>query len=406
MIPYEEALELALRSVEPLGTVCLPLERAAGSILAEDVRSETDLPPFDRAAMDGYAVRSSDLGAGGAELRLVGEVAAGAGPGRAVGPGECARVFTGAMVPEGADSVVMQEAAELPRPGVVRFRAPAAPGENVARRGEDVRAGQVVLERGRPVDAAAVALAAAAGCDRLEVVRRPAVSVLSTGSELVPAGSRARPPQTNDANGPALLARLRAAGFDASFLGIARDDPQELRAALERGLQSDCLVVTGGVSVGELDLVPGVLNELGVETVFSGVAIKPGKPTRFGARGRTAVWGLPGNPVSALVVTELLVLPVLRKMAGVMSFRPRPLRGILAGGVRKKPGRRLFAPARAAQGASHLDVEPLESHGAADLAAYARANALLTLREDSAGAAAGDEVELYALEAFGPMGGG
>ena len=404
MIPFEEALRIALEGVSVLDARRVPVTQASGLILAEDAASDTDLPPFDRAAMDGYAVRSADLAEPGCELVVTGEIAAGEEPTLEVAPGECVRIFTGAVTPEGADAVVMQE---ITSPGEsegrVRFAEAVEPGANIARRGEDVRAGDVVLRAGTRLGAARIALAAAAGVAELEVIPRPRVSVLSTGSELVPPGRPVRPGQIRDANGPALISRIESAGFAATFLGIARDDAAETTAKIEAGLESDCLLVSGGVSVGDRDFVPEVLKELGVEFHFSRVAVKPGKPTKFGLRGRRAVFGLPGNPVSALVITELLVLPVLRRMAGHEDAAPRARRGTLTGDARKKRGRRLFAPARlvnagADEGPDLPEVEPLEYHGSADLAAYSRADVLFTLPAESAGEPAGAEVDFYVRE--------
>jgi molybdopterin molybdotransferase len=404
MIPFEEALRMALEGVNVLDARRVPLTQASGLILAEDAASDTDLPPFDRAAMDGYAVRSADLTESGRELVVVGEVTAGEEPALEIAPGQCVRIFTGAVTPEGADAVAMQE---ITSPGGgegrVRFAEAVEPGANIAKRGEDVRAGDVVLRAGARLGAARIALAAAAGVAELTVIPRPSVSVLSTGSELVPAGRPVRPGQIRDANGPALVSRIGSAGFAATFLGIAPDDADETTAKIEAGLESDCLVISGGVSVGDRDFVPEVLRDLGVEFRFSRVAVKPGKPTKFGLRGAQVVFGLPGNPVSALVVAELLVLPVLRRMAGREDTTPRARRGRLTRDTRKKKGRRLFAPARlvdagAGEGTGLPEVEPLEYHGSADLAAYSRTDVLFTLPAESAGEPAGAEVDFYVRE--------
>lgn len=419
MIPFEEALFAALEGARPLEARRVPLAEAVGLFLAEDAVSDTDLPPFDRSAMDGYALRASDLAEAGGELEVTGEISAGEEPAVQVAPGECVRIFTGAVVPEGADAVAIQEIASrvVAREGGedrVRFAKAVEKGANIARRGEDVRADEVLLRAGTRLGAAEIALAAAAGLVQFSVIPRPCVSVLSTGNELVPPGGPVRPGRIRDANGPALVARLRSAGFDTvSFLGIAPDDAAETTSKIERGLESDCLLVSGGVSVGDRDIVPEVLEQLGVEFRFTSVAIKPGKPTKFGLKGRHVVFGLPGNPVSALVVTELFVLPALRKMAGEPGSARDVLRnwrrGTLTAEVRKKAGRRMFAPgrladARAGEGAHAgparlcAEIEPLEYHGSADLAAYSRANVVFTLPAEAVGARAGDGVEFYMRE--------
>ncbi len=404
MISFEEARRIALGRARALPARSVPLVDAAGLVLSEDLRSETDLPPFDRSAMDGYAVRADDLARAGQELALAGEVGAGEAPSLVVGAGECARIFTGAVVPEGADTVVMQEVTEAAGAGRVRFREAAKGGANIARRGEDVRKGERILEAGRRLRAAELALAAAAGVADVAITPRPRVAVLSTGDELVPAGSPVRPGEIRDANGPAIAARLSSAGFEVKSLGIARDDPAETRAKVEQGLACECLVMSGGVSVGDRDFVPAALREMGVEILFEKVAMKPGRPLKFGVKGGVVVWGLPGNPVSVLIATELFVLPVLRKMSGVAGPGPRARRGTLASDYRKKPGRRVFVPARLAEqdgpdgGDQPPEVEPVEYHGSGDVSGYAQADAILTLPADSTGAAAGERVDYYLRE--------
>lgn len=397
MIPYEEALRLALSAVRSGAPVEVPLVDAVGCVLAEDVHSDTDLPPFDRSAMDGYAARAADVSRKGARLKVIGTIAAGDRPDVTVGEGEAVRIFTGAAVPEGADTVVMQEVTERSSDGVtVRFDAAAEAGDNIALRGEDIRSGDVALKAGATVRAGEVSLAAAVGRATLSVHRRPRIAIVSTGDELVAPGSPAEFGKIRDANGPALVARFRAAGFDATHLGIAADRPAAIGELLEQALEYECAVVSAGVSVGDRDLVPDALSKLGVEFVFTRVAMKPGKPTKLGVRGETVVLGLPGNPVSALAAVEVLFLPMLMKMAGHGDPPPRGS-GVLAGSVRKKTGRRLFAPALIEMNAGGAPrVIPVESNGSADLVALSKANAYLTLTAEATGAEAGDEVEFHA----------
>jgi molybdopterin molybdotransferase len=390
MIPYEEALAIALRSAPVGAATDVSLVDAVGCVLAEDVTSDTDLPPFNRSAMDGYAVRASDLAEPGVRLKVVGTMAAGDRPGITVSAGEAVRIFTGAAVPEGADTVVMQEETEASAYGTpVLFTRAAKEGANIAVRGEDMREGDVALRAGTEVRASEVSLAAAVGRATLRVHRRPRIAVVSTGDELVAPGSPVVFGQIRDANGPALVARLRRAGFEATHLGIAPDRRADLEPLLERALEFDCAIVSAGVSVGDLDLVPEALADLGVRFDYEKVAMKPGRPTKLGRRGDTAVVGLPGNPSSALIVMEVLFLPMLRKMAG-FDEPLRLLPGTLSGRVKKKAGRRLFAPARVEAGSA--TVVPVECHGSADLVALRNANALLTLPVEVTVAEEGDEV--------------
>jgi len=399
VIAFEEALDIIMRIATPLEAMQSPIEAAYGAVLAEDVASDVDLPPFDRAAMDGYALMAEDAPEAGRSLDIVGVVAAGDVFEGALAKGECLRIYTGAPVPEGVDAVVKQESTTPSADGrTVRLDAAARRGENIALRGEDTRAGERVLSAGTRMRSAEVALAAAAGRAEVAVTRRPRVAVLSTGSELVPPGEPVRPGQIRDANGPSLTARLRAEGCETRYLGIASDDRRSIRTALERGLESDCLVVTAGVSVGDRDLVPEVLGELGVSLLFTRVAMKPGKPTTFGTREGSAVFGLPGNPVSALIGVELFCVPYLGRVSGGAARPPATRTGVLTGEITKKAGRRLFAPA-VRTGASSADglplVEPVRTHGSADLVAHSRAGIIVTVPAQAVRAGPGDEVEIY-----------
>jgi molybdopterin molybdotransferase len=401
MIPFEEALRIALENAPVLAARRMPLADAGGLVLGANVLSTTDLPPFNRSAMDGYAIRAADVAEPNVELEIEGVVPAGEAPTFTVSEGKCARIFTGAVVPEGADTVVMQEVTESAGETRVRFLEAAKPKTNIAWRGEDVREGEVVLEAGRALRAAEVSLASAVGVAEVAAIPRPRVAVLSTGNELVPAGPSIKPGEIRDANGPALMARLASAGFAPTFLGVARDDPGDTREKIEEGLSYDCLIMSGGVSVGDLDFVPQVLRELGVEMLFERVAMKPGKPIKFGRLGGTLVWGLPGNPVAVLVGAELLVLPSLRRMSGAANCAPRARTGTLTRECRKKAGRRGFLPARLVrQGEDDAapGVEPVEYHGSGDIVGYSRSDVIFTLPADSSCVAAGETVEYYLRE--------
>jgi molybdopterin molybdotransferase len=404
MTPFIEALDTVLASVRPLGSASVELDEAAGYVLAKDVVSDVDLPPFDRAAMDGYAVRTDDLAAPGAVLRVIARVGAGeSAEGLSFGPGECCRIFTGAPVPSCADAVIQQEFAEAGGgTDDVRFTAAARSGENIARRGEDVRSGARVLEAGRALRPSDMSIAAAAGAGTLEVVRRARVTVLSTGDELVAPGEAVQQGQIRDANGPALTALFRAAGFAARFAGISRDNREDVRRHICAALDGcDILAVSAGVSVGDRDFVPEALAEAGFELRIESIAIKPGKPTKFGMRGAQAVFGIPGNPVSALVVAELLVLPALRRMSGMEAAACQLKRGVLIGALRKKTGRMYFAPARidgSVDERGRTRIDPVATHGSADAASFAEANCLVALGADIRTAEAGEEVEYYERE--------
>lgn len=342
-----EALAAVLESAQPLPAEHVPAATATGRILAEEIVSGRTLPPADCSAMDGYALRAGDLaGASAAAPRTLSvrfEVAAGGGASAAVGPGEAARIFTGAPLPPGADTVVRQEDTER-RGDLVRVQVAAPAGENVRPAGEDVRAGDSVLLPGACLGPAEVGLLASLGRSQVAVHQRPRVAILSGGDELIevdgdPAGGR-----IVSSNSHSLAAQCREAGAEPFYLGIARDTPEALEAVLRRGLRADVLVSSAGVSVGDRDYVRPVLEKLGCTLVFWGIEIRPGHPLvfgRFGERG-PLVFGLPGNPVSAMVTFEQFVRPLLRRQLGhTRLFRP-VLRARLGEAFRKKAGRLHF----------------------------------------------------------------
>lgn len=377
IIPATLAQRLIADHARPLGDENVDLSRAAGRVLAEAVAAPEDLPAFDHSAMDGYAARSADLRAaspaGPVSLALRGRRAAGEGEPLEVGPGETARIFTGAAIPTGADCVVMQERATATE-GRVSFPAAAPSGQHVRARGEDVRAGQVVLRPGSVLRPYEIGLLAALGIGRVQVSRRPRVGVLATGDELLASG----PGRIRNSNGPALCAALARWGIPAADLGAAADRPEELRAALRRaGPTIDVLLVTGGVSVGDLDLTRAALAGEGFEEVFWRVAIKPGKPLAFFSAGRRLAFGLPGNPVAALLCLEEFVRPALEGLEGLeLRFPSYHLRGRTLNAYPEAAGRRqyLFCEAKSAGDAFELGI--IRPQGSAMLGMACRANAL------------------------------
>ncbi|HEX9243234.1 MAG TPA: gephyrin-like molybdotransferase Glp, partial [Anaeromyxobacter sp.] len=305
-----------LADVAPLPGERVPLAEALGRALAEDLVAATDLPAFDASTMDGYALRSGDARRAGARLPVAFEVFAGKPAPGPLPAGACCRIFTGAPLPEGADAVEPQE--EVRRKGGAAVLArPAVRGRFVRRRGSDVARGTVAARAGSELDPGTIALAAGLGRPELAVHRRPRVAILPTGDEVVPVGTHPAPGQIVETNGHALAAAARAVGAEPILLPAAGDDPRALRRALAATRGVDALVTTGGVSVGERDLVRAALAAAGARLDFWRVAMRPGKPFAFGRWGRTAVFGLPGNPTSALVTFELFVRPALRALAGL-----------------------------------------------------------------------------------------
>jgi molybdopterin molybdotransferase len=324
LIEYPEAERLVLENTHLLPTQETPLEESLGLALARDLTATTDSPPFDNSAVDGYALRSRDADVGRV-FPVVDEAPAGRPAEKSVGEGEAIKIFTGGVIPDGADTVVMVENTSGWGETFELKKAPA-PGNNIRASGEDTRKGDVILRAGTEIGSPEIALAATQGYGALPVYRRPKVVVLSTGTELVEPGTRdLEPGEIFDSNSYAIVAAAREAGAEARRLYAASDDADTLRSAIEEALTTaDVVVTSGGVSVGEKDLVKSTMLDLGVEQVFWGVKFKPGKPLFYGTRGETRLFGLPGNPVSATVCFDLFVRPALMRMtARKDKNRPR-----------------------------------------------------------------------------------
>jgi len=361
LLSLAEAQARVLERVELLAGEPVPVARAAGRVLAEDAHAVVDLPPFPSSAMDGFAVRSADTPG---RLPVVGRIAAGVPAPRALESGEAMAIATGGVVPDGADSVVPIEYV-VEDDNAVQIETAVGHRDNVRPRAGDVAAGEVVVARGARLLAAQIGALAAAGVDTVVCGRRPRVAVLATGTELRRPGETLGPGEVYEANAVLLASALTTAGADIDILPAVPDDDAAHRAALEVGLMADVLVTSGGVSVGPHDLVRGLLRELGVEEVFWGVSVKPGKPVAFGVRGGTLVFGLPGNPVSSLVGCELFVRPAVLALQGSAQPGPVYAEGRLARAVRRNSKRDEFLRARTQVSDDGVVLEPVtgqESH--------------------------------------------
>ncbi|HEX3869022.1 MAG TPA: gephyrin-like molybdotransferase Glp, partial [Pirellulales bacterium] len=351
---------------------------------------------------DGYAVQAADLANGVGNLQVIEEVVAGDVPKHLVRQGQVTRIMTGAPLPEGADSVVMFERTTTIAPDRIEFDDPRfEAGQNIARRASSMRAGQCVLNAGSVLRGIEIGLLAEVGRTEVRAIPRPTVAVLATGNELVDSHQRPTAGQIRNTNGPMLMACLDECGVSATDLGIARDDHEGLREAIERGLDCDVLLISGGVSAGVLDLVPGVLAELGVEQVFHKVRVKPGKPLWFGvqphASGPRLVFGLPGNPVSGYVCFQLFVRSALVRLAGREDVGLARLSATLASEQKQRGDRATYAPARVTFCPQGAAVESVGWKGSGDLAGLSRANALVCFPAGDRIFAAGEQIDVLLL---------
>ena len=393
LLTREDALELVLQHARPLATKEVSIGEAVGRFLGEDARAVVDLPPFPSSAMDGFAIRAVDTPG---RLPVVARVAAGVPAARALQAGEAMAIATGGVVPEGADSVIPIEYV-VESDNSIEIPETVVQGDNVRPRGGDVAAGEVVVPRGARLGAAQVGALAAAGLDRVVCARRPRVAVLATGTELRGPGETLGPGEIYEANGVLVAAALASAGADIEALPAVADDESAHRAALERGLEADVLVTSGGVSVGPHDLVRSILRELGVEEVFWGVAVKPGKPLAFGVRGETLVFGLPGNPVSSLVGCELFVRPALLALQGAVVPGPVFREGRLASAVRRNPQRDELVRARSRASDNGVLLEPVAGQESHMIVRAAAADALVFAPRGDGELAAGETVRYLPL---------
>src|SRR5579859_3792491 len=371
------------------------LENALGRILAEEIVADRDYPPFNRATRDGFAMRAADCREVGVRLRVIGEIRAGGEFTTTVNAGECVQIMTGAAVPRGADAVVMMEHTRAgAQQTEVAIERVAKAGMNIVPRGSESRAGDVLLGAKTRVGYAEVAVAAQVGCAEVQVYRKPRVAILSTGDEVVAVDATPGPFEIRNSNGASLAAQAELAGAESVLLGNAPDRIDELREMIERGLQEDALVLSGGVSMGKYDLVEEVLRGLGAEFFFDALAIRPGRPAVFGICRGKPVFGLPGNPVSTMVTFELLAVPAVDILSG-SEARPVPLlKAKLSRGVEQKAALTHFLPAVLDWASGEATVSELPWQGSGDMAALARGNCFLVLHRSKLKLAAGEWVDV------------
>lgn len=398
LLPVDEAIALVLKRVPAPVPEFVPLSEAAGRVLFEPLCARHDQPPFNASAMDGYAVRAADVIVG-QSLRIVGMSQAGKGYDGQLGLGEAVRIFTGARVPSGADTVIMQEQAKA-RGSEVLFEAKARQGHSVRRMGNDFTAGQQLIDPGTLLSPFHLAVAAAANASRLPVAKRPTIALLATGDELVSPGSPLTADQIVASNSYALAPLLRPYAEDVVDHGIARDDRNELRSKLNTIFRAepDVLITTGGASVGDHDIVQELLVELGVSLDFWRINMRPGKPLMFGTRGRTLVFGLPGNPVSALVTGLIFVKPALRHWLG---YKPNTVwRLPLAAATPPNTARRHFMRAQLVNTSDGPKALPISITDSGHTSSLAAADLLIVQPEGDSGQPAGAVVDVLPIGSF------
>ena len=388
LLTFEEALSRILARARPLGSERVPLREAAGRVLAEPALARADLPPFASSAMDGFAVRAANTPG---ELPIAFRVAAGSPAASPLPPGAAATIATGGAVPEGADAVVPIEHVEE-ADGHVRIPESAREGAHIRPRGGDVQEDATVVEPGVRLGPAQIGALAAAGVGEVICFRRPRVAVLATGSELRAPGEPLGQGEIFESNRPMIAAALEPAGAEVELLPVVRDEEDAHREALERGLMADVLVTSGGVSVGPHDLVRKVASELGVEEVFWGVAVKPGKPLSFGTKGETLVFGLPGNPVSSLVGALLFVGPAVLARQGLAEPGPVFELARAAAALRRSPHRDQFLRARRRVEEDGVTVEAIPGQESHMIVRASSADALVHVPRGTGEIAAGETV--------------
>ncbi len=400
MISISQAIQIVLQQTPKLASEELALAEAMNRILAEDIIADTDLPPFDRAQMDGYAVRAADVANTPAQLKIVGESAAGAGWHHQIKSGEAVRIMTGAPVPQRADAVQQVELTrERNGAGIVEILESVEAGRSIVRQAAEIKSGEIVLRTGEDINAQTIATLASFGYAQVKVGKRPRVAVMATGSELVDVSEKPGRDQIRDSNNYTIEAYATLAGASVKRLPLAGDDREPLKQQMAAAIDDcDMLVTSGGVSMGVYDFTKTAFRDLGAEVFFERVALRPGKPTVFGSVGKTLIFGLPGNPVSVAVTFNLFVRAALRAMQGANETSLPEFTAILARDVKGSQGRESYLPGMLrTDEKGTLLAEPLSWGGSSDFVSFARATALINIPADAKKVAAGSIVTIMSL---------
>lgn len=393
-----DAQSIVLETAQRLGSEEVALEHSIGRVLATDIHANRDLPPFDVSAMDGFALRSADVVGVPAILQIIEDIKAGDLPQKTLQAGQCARIMTGAPLPAGADAVLRMEDTQELSAMTVQIRASVKAGHDVRPRGENMTVGQVVLTTGTEITPGVIGVLATVKAAEIEVFRRPRVAILSTGNELEGLNEPVDPHKIPESNSYALMGQMQMLGLCPELLGIALDGEAEVERYLAQGLRYDVLLVSGGSSVGVHDLVRPALEKLGVEMKFWRVAMKPGHPLAFGVKGKTLVFGLPGNPVASMVCVEEFVVPALRQMMGNRRRFRRIVSARLGRAIKHKPGRTEFVRVQLTRDAEGFMANDTGNQSSGVLLSMAQAEGLLIVPAESIGLAAGEAVTVQWLD--------
>ncbi len=399
MISVDMAVKIVTDVVEPLQPKKVPFESALGLCLAQDVQSDIDMPPFDRSAMDGYAIIAEDTANAPVELTVIENIAAGHMPRKKVSRGQASKIMTGAAVPEGANAVIkFEETEEVSSNNRVKILKTVSIGSNISKRGEDMQIGQAVLHKGMPIRPQEIGILATVGKSQIEVFPTPTVGIIATGTELVNVETKPSMAQIRNSNGYSLAAQARRLLANVEILGVVKDTKDEISRTMQKGLQKNILILSGGVSMGEYDLVGDVMKDLNTQIYFEKVLLRPGKPVIFGKKDKTLIFALPGNPVASFVTFELFIYPAIRKMMGFTTIHRTILKATLEMEILVKRKRREYRPAFLRMQDNTYFVSPVEWHGSADLLSTTRANCLLVVQEDAGKLAAGQLVDVILLD--------
>lgn len=383
MISPYKALEIILKQTKQLPSENINANLLLGRVLAEDISAKSDMPPFNKSAMDGFAARSKDLNNIPRKLQIIELIKAGDIPRKRMQKGQCSKIMTGAQIPAGADSVVMVENTDQ-RGDEVRILKSVKKNENICFKGENFKRGSILLRKGQVIGMAELAVLVSQSVTKIKVIRNPRVFILSTGDEIVSPGKKVPLGKIRDSNGPMLLAKCRQLGFEATYLGIAQDTVSSLSKKIKKALGGNILIVSGAVSVSEFDLVPRVLKKFNIRPVFHKITMKPGNPLLFSRRGNFLVFGLPGNPVSSLLGFSLFIQYALRKMAGEKRLSWKTAEARLADDFHKKRGKTSFFPCQILKRGKERYIRPISYAGSGDIYAITRADAFVIVEKNKA----------------------